>query len=213
VYFRLYYSDDLVTAITLIPMDRTDDSLGTMKDYAAPISGSVFTCKIEKSVLAEYPILDIRLSEDGVNWKGNMAGPQITTGFLLLTEDDSPAVFQPVEDFEDKSYGVADFQFQALEYADVLGGRVYRLRFTNDADRHMMFHTLEKDHTKKWSYNISKFTMIYAGDTEQLYFVSNSALEEYHHIYIRIRDSFKVDPSGASEQEFNTIIGNFGKKF
>ena len=199
VYFRLHYSGSALQKFFLLPWDQLTNEYGVMKRYAAPVAGNIFTCKVEKSTLMEYPVLAIAPSEDG------QSGPDymLYTGYLQVTADDRPVEFRPVEDVENDSYEVADFQFASLEYADVLGGTLYRLRFTNTAERTIQFWPIH--HDGKFDTNINRIARTKAGDTEELFFVQEDALPELKEIYIRVRDAFKINPSGGNFQTHSGI--------
>ena len=126
-------------------------------------------------------------------------------GYLQETEDGTPPVFQPVKKCEDDSHEVADFKFLSAEYAPVLGGRLYRIHFTNDAHRSIQFWTLKEN--QKGSFNIDLCRVIkpQAGDTEAVYFVGHSMLKEYDKIYVRVRDAYAINPSGGNMQEHSAV--------
>ena len=202
IYFRVHYSySGALQKFFVVPMGMPGDGiLGTMVRYAAPASG-VFTCKVSKDTFREYPCLAISPSADG------NSGPDycISVGYLNLTEDGTPPIFQRVKNCRDDSYEVADFKFLSAEYAPVLGGRLYRIRFTNDAYRNIQFWTLKDNQKEGWNKSLRRVVFPQAGDTEAFYFVPNYALKDYDRIYIRVRDAFAINPSGGNTQEHSDI--------
>jgi len=201
VYFRVHYRGNFLRKFFVMPANMFHDELGNVERYAAPVSGGVFTCKVEKSAFKKYTQLVISPSEDG------QSGPDyvIEVGYLMLTDDGSPADFVPVEDYIDDSYEVADFRFHSVEYAEVLGGRLYRIHFTNDAYRNIQFWTLKHGQTSSFDTRLMQVVFPQAGDTSAMYFVPDFALAEYEYIYVRVRDAFSINPTGGNMQTHSGI--------
>ena len=197
VYFRVHYSSSTVQKFFVMPANWERSESGEMVRYAAEPASGVFTCKLPKAWFKDHAQLVIGPSEDGSTAPDYV----INVGYLMLTEDDQPPVFRPTSDYIDDSYEVADFKFGSAEYAEVLGGRMYRISFTNTAYRNIQFWTLKKGQQEKFNTGLMHLVKPQAGDTGATYFVPDYVLNEYDHIYVRVRDAYAIDPNGGSCQE------------
>ena len=153
--------------------------------YAADPESGVFTCKVEKSLFDTYGYLQIGPSED----RHQAPDYLFQVGYFLLN-DGKEQDFQEVEYFRDDSYEVEDFQFQSIEYAEVTGGRLYRLNFTNGHRRTVQFWLTEWGSESEWN-NLPSFCFHpEAGDTSILYYLPNSILtSDLNDLIIRVRDN------------------------
>jgi len=123
---------------------------------------------------------------------GNAFTLQKLLGHSTLTEDGSSAAFRSADyvPADDTPTDATDFQIDSLEYAEGLGGRVYRLRFIQSVEKNIMLFTLQANQSTNWNNNIALFKMgMSAGSHELLYFVSNSALRDCSRVLIRVRNA------------------------
>ena len=197
VYFRVHYSSSTVQKFFVMPANWERSESGEMVRYAAVPASGVFTCKLPKAWFKDHAQLVIGPSEDGSTAPDYV----INVGYLMLTGDDQPPVFRPTSDYIDDSYEVEDFKFGSVEYAEVLGGRLYRISFTNTAYRNIQFWTLKKGQQEKFNTGLMHLVKPQAGDTGATYFVPDYVLNEYDYIYVRVRDAYAIDPNGGSCQE------------
>ena len=153
--------------------------------YAANLESGVFTCKVEKSLFDTYGYLLIGPSED----RRNSPDYLFQVGYFLLNDGKEPD-FQEVEYFRDDSYEVEDFQFQSIEYAEVTGGRLYRLNFTNGHRRTVQFLLAEAGSGSGWKSLPSFCFHPEAGDTSILYYLPSRILtSDLNDLIIRVRDN------------------------
>lgn len=153
--------------------------------YAANLESGVFTCKVEKSLFDTYGYLLIGPSED----RRNSPDYLFQVGYFLLNDGKEPD-FQEVEYFRDDSYEVEDFQFQSIEYAEVTGGRLYRLNFTNGHRRTVQFWLAEAGSGSGWKSLPSFCFHPEAGDTSILYYLPSRILTfDLNDLIIRVRDN------------------------
>ena len=143
-YFRVYFTSSSVKEFYVLYTNRLMryGESGTpylyessdLYRYAADAKSGVFTCKIQKSMLEQYSALYLSPTED------YKQGPDyvLFCGYFL-TEDGEEPVFQPDEYYWDDSAEAPGFQFESLESAEVLSGRLYRLNFTNENRRLLQF--------------------------------------------------------------------------
>ena len=153
--------------------------------YAADAKSGVFTCKVEKSLFDTYGYLQIGPSED----RHQAPDYLFQVGYFLLNDGKEPD-FQEVEYFRDDSYEVEDFQFQSIEYAEVTGGRLYRLNFTNGHRCTVQFWLTEWGSESEWN-NLPSFCFHpEAGDTSILYYLPSRILtSDLNDLIIRVRDN------------------------
>lgn len=153
--------------------------------YAANLESGVFTCKVEKSLFDTYGYLLIGPSED----RRNSPDYLFQVGYFLLNDGKEPD-FQEVEYFRDDSYEVEDFQFQSIKYAEVTGGRLYRLNFTNGHRRTVQFLSAEAGSGSGWKSLPSFCFHPEAGDTSILYYLPSRILtSDLNNLIIRVRDN------------------------
>lgn len=153
--------------------------------YAPNLESGVFTCKVEKSLFDTYGYLLIGPSED----RHGSPDYLFQVGYFLLNDGKEPD-FQEVEYFIDNSYEVEDFQFQSIEYAEVTGGRLYRLNFTNGHRRTVQFWLRERNSEDGWKYLPSFCFHPEAGDTSILYYLPSRILtSNLNDLIIRVRDN------------------------
>lgn len=192
-YFRLYFTsasktvkEFFVTLTNFLPLgdnDRFESS--DIFRYAPNLESGVFTCKVEKSLFDTYGYLLIGPSED----RHGSPDYLFQVGYFLLNDGKEPD-FQEVEYFRDDSYEVEDFQFQSIEYAEVTGGRLYRLNFTNGHRRTVQFWLSEKGAENGWVYLPTFCIRPEAGDTSILYYLPNRILtSDLNDLIIRVRDN------------------------
>ena len=108
----------------------------------------------------------------------------------FLTEDGEEPVFQPDEYYWDDSAEAPGFQFESLESAEVLSGRLYRLNFTNGHRRTVQFWLTEWGSESEWN-NLPSFCFHpEAGDTRILYYLPSRILtSDLNDLIIRVRDN------------------------
>lgn len=191
-YFRIYFTSKTVKEFFVL----LTNSVGNLESnylyertdlfrYAADAKSGVFTCKVEKSLFDTYGYLQIGPSED----RHQAPDYLFQVGYFLLNDGKEPD-FQEVEYFRDDSYEVEDFQFQSIEYAEVTGGRLYRLNFTNGHRRTVQFWLTEWGSESEWN-NLPSFCFHpEAGDTSILYYLPNRILtSDLNDLIIRVRDN------------------------
>ena len=191
-YFRIYFTSKTVKEFFVL----LTNSVGNLESnylyertdlfrYAADTKSGVFTCKVEKSLFDTYGYLQIGPSED----RHQAPDYLFQVGYFLLNDGKEPD-FQEVEYFRDDSYEVEDFQFQSIEYAEVTGGRLYRLNFTNGHRRTVQFWLTEWGSESEWN-NLPSFCFHpEAGDTSILYYLPNRILtSDLNDLIIRVRDN------------------------
>ena len=97
--------------------------------YAADAESGVFTWRVEKSLLETYYCVQIGPSEDRQH-----APDYLWDVGYFLTEDGSGPEFQEIDCYQDNSSDTT-VELQSVEYADVTGGRLYRVNFQDDTVR------------------------------------------------------------------------------
>lgn len=191
-YFRLSFTSKTVKEFFVLLTNRADNLDSSylyepteLFRYAADPESGVFTCKVEKSLFDTYGYLQIGPSED----RHQAPDYLFQVGYFLLNDGKEPD-FQEVEYFRDDSYEVEDFQFQSIEYAEVTGGRLYRLNFTNGHRRTVQFWLTEWGSESEWN-NLPSFCFHpEAGDTSILYYLPNRILtSDLNDLIIRVRDN------------------------
>ena len=191
-YFRIYFTSKTVKEFFVLLTNRADNLDSSylyepteLFRYAADPESGVFTCKVEKSLFDTYGYLQIGPSED----RHQAPDYLFQVGYFLLNDGKEPD-FQEVEYFRDDSYEVEDFQFQSIEYAEVTGGRLYRLNFTNGHRRTVQFWLTEWGSESEWN-NLPSFCFHpEAGDTSILYYLPNRILtSDLNDLIIRVRDN------------------------
>ena len=192
VYFRVYFTSDTVGEFFVLMGNFVQTMKGMylseqseMLRYAADAKSGVFTCKIQKSMLEQYSALYLSPTED------YKQGPDyvLYCGYFL-TEDGEEPVFQPDEYYWDDSAEAPGFQFESLESAEVLSGRLYRLNFTNGHRRTVQFWLTEWGSESEWN-NLPSFCFHpEAGDTRILYYLPSRILtSDLNDLIIRVRDN------------------------
>ena len=203
VYFRMRFKSATVVNFLVVPLVRFSDTSGTMEKFDADAKSGEFICKLPISTFEKYSQIDISPTEDGHQ------GPDIfITPGLFLTETGSAPVFQQA-DYQDASEDVADFKFENLEYAETVGGRVYRMTFQNTERRLIQFWALKNGQASGWNRDIAGIFRPESGDTTIDYFVSDQTMADYDFVFIRVRDAFSIDPNGGSEQNHCWIRCDF----
>lgn len=191
-YFRISFTSKTVKEFFVLLTNRADNLDSSylyepteLFRYAADPESGVFTCKVEKSLFDTYGYLQIGPSED----RHQAPDYLFQVGYFLLNDGKEPD-FQEVEYFRDDSYEVEDFQFQSIEYAEVTGGRLYRLNFTNGHRRTVQFWLTEWGSESEWN-NLPSFCFHpEAGDTSILYYLPNRILtSDLNDLIIRVRDN------------------------
>lgn len=192
VYFRVYFTSDTVGEFFVLMGNFVQTMKGMylseqseMLRYAADAKSGVFTCKIQKSMLEQYSALYLSPTED------YKQGPDyvLYCGYFL-TEDGEEPVFQPDEYYWDDSAEAPGFQFESLESAEVLSGRLYRLNFTNENRRLLQFWLRGKNESEGWKILDGYWPHPNAGDTSVLYMIPNCVLEsDLNELVIRVRDN------------------------
>lgn len=192
VYFRVYFTSDTVGEFFVLMGNFVQTMKGMylseqseMLRYAADAKSGVFTCKIQKSMLEQYSALYLSPTED------YKQGPDyvLYCGYFL-TEDGEEPVFQPDEYYWDDSAEAPGFQFESLESAEVLSGRLYRLNFTNENRRLLQFWLRGKNESEGWKILDGYWPRPNAGDTSVLYMIPNCVLEsDLNELVIRVRDN------------------------
>ena len=194
-YFRVYFTSSSVKEFYVLYTNRLMryGESGTpylyessdLYRYAADAKSGVFTCKIQKSMLEQYSALYLSPTED------YKQGPDyvLYCGYFL-TEDGEEPVFQPDEYYWDDSAEAPGFQFESLESAEVLSGRLYRLNFTNENRRLLQFWLRGKNESEGWKILDGYWPRPNAGDTSVLYMIPNCVLEsDLNELVIRVRDN------------------------
>lgn len=193
VYFRIYFSSETVGEFfvtvgnsILSPKGTYLGELAPLRRYAADAESGVFTCKIERELLEQYFILYLGPSED---YKQS-PDYAIQVGYFLTYDGEEPQ-FQEETAYQDDSYEAPDFQFESLEYAEVVGGRLYRMNFTNGIRRTVQLWLSEQGSSEGWKYLPGGFIRTpEPGDTSVVYFVPNCVWKtDLEVIHIRIRDN------------------------
>ena len=193
VYFRIYFSSETVGEFfvtvgnSILSLKGTYlGELAPLRRYAADAESGVFTCKIERELLEQYYTLYLGPSED---YKQS-PDYAIRAGYFLTYDGEEPQ-FQEETAYQDDSYEAPDFQFQSLEYAEVVGGRLYRMNFTNGIRRMVQLWLSEQGSSEGWKYLPGGFIRTpEPGDTSVVYFVPNCVWKtDLEVIHIRIRDN------------------------
>jgi hypothetical protein len=213
-YFRIRFQDDEVTKFLVRPMntgyDETADgewiNLKSWADYNAvwtadkletnvsnygeilildaDAESGVFTCKVPMSWFENYGELIIAPSDGDGIWREYI--PFKTAYFL----NDLESLTYQKADYRDDSYEVADCKLMAAEYAEVPGGRMYRITYTNTEPIKLNIFLRKGDGKDTGDgdgdYNAPLFysRQQQAGDNVSYYFVSNPTLEEYDYIQV-----------------------------
>ena len=83
----------------------------------------------------------------------------------------------------------------------MVGGRLYRIRFTNDAHRNIQLWTLKNGQREGFNQNLLRVVHPQAGESEAYYYVPHYVLKDYEHIFVRVRDAYAIDPNGGQTQQ------------
>ena len=138
-YFRVYFTSSSVKEFYVLYTNRLMryGASGTpylyessdLYRYAADAKSGVFTWRVEKSLLETYSCVQIGPSEDRLQSPDYI----IDIGYLL-TEDGSEPDFQTVDRYWNNTADTT-VELQSVEYAEVTGGRLYRVSFLDDTPR------------------------------------------------------------------------------
>ena len=191
-YFRIYFTSKTVKEFFVLLTNRADNLDSSylyepteLFRYAADPESGVFTCKVEKSLFDTYGYLQIGPSED----RHSAPDYLFQVGYFLLNDGEEPD-FRETEYIRDDSYEVEDFQFQSVEYAEVTGGRLYRLNFTNGHRRTVQFWLAEWNSGNRLKHLPSFCFYPEAGDTSILYYLPNRILtSDLNCLIIQVRDN------------------------
>lgn len=205
VYLRLHFSDPVgIKKFLVQPCNWFHgDSTGTMLRYATGSNGNVFTCRLPKSLFENCSELILSPSEDGKNGPGDYV---IQIGYMMLTEDGSAPVFRAATDWQadEKSQPAKDFRLLSVEYAEVVGGRMYRLNMENGLDRLVRFWPAGGSYHRGAKEQHLRIVHPKAGDTEILCFAPNYLLTEGDLITVQVLDS--SNGMGGSQQNFSICL-------
>jgi hypothetical protein len=202
-YFRIRFQDNAATKFLVRPLnwgyDETADGewikLESWVDHSAVWTAynletnvcnygeilildadgesDVFTCKVPMSWFENYADLIIAPYDDDGTLREYI---RFYTAYLF---NDLESLTYQTADYEiEFNKKEEDFELVAAEYAEVLGGRMYRITYTNTEPVTLKF-TITIEDGLNWNYSLFQKEEPQAGDNVSYYFVSVATMEKY----------------------------------
>lgn len=201
VYLRLHFSDpNGIQKFFVMPANYIHGGAsGAFLRYAAEPNGNVFVFRLPKSLFESYSELILSPSEDG---KSGPCDYVIQIGYMQLTKDDRAPLFHATTDWQasEETQAVKDFRLLSVEYAEVVGGRMYRLNIENGVDRLVRFWPAGSSYQRGAKESTLRIVHPKAGDTGILCFVPNYLLTEGESVTVQVLDS--ANGMGGKQQSF-----------